>query len=656
MASNSLWLLAGLSLFSFVQCSEVAPQCKQGANGKRACLDEHTSLMQTITKVEKGSKVEKQAVKDVSSTAKVEKHAVEDVSATAKVEKHAGKDVNAKSTKTGMSSSSTKSTANASRVTYAVKESAPALPYTRSAARNPPGWEEILGQIFVSMTGVSLLSCIVLAYCGVMKKWFAKPKGMTPDKIESFQKSWKYYFILMSVMCVSGFTTSQYVPSMTRMQVDFGTVPVVMSATLQAGWFAKACSALVMPWYAEQFGKVRMLMFCSMLLAVGSLGCGTAPDLFWFFTSRVFQGIGQGGETIIFMMVRDIYETSEKRMNYMSTLMFSLILVPMAAPALGGLGGHFVGWRVPFYCLYGWSILNAVLLYFILPETTPVGEPERTAKEYAEETNKLMHDKHMQALIVAMGIGLMICWSVDTNLSLIFGNVYKMGELEITWKMAFIGMSFSLAMVEVWYIKSHMHWRTVTMLRSSTLGALVPGVFGVLMFFIPSLATQFWLGLMCDFSVFIGFFVFLSAQALFMQPVKDMSGPAAGLMTFATTLIGVIGTIESSIEAYLEDNKVTSLTFFQGTMFIIMPLAFWYEFGYSPPDWALEEETHEDENPTEGKDSLQRGLRNRGKADDDDDDKNCCAMPKCIQNSKVWKTMYKDDDEMKDEGSTLKKW
>merc|ERR1740138_258175 len=157
--------------------------------------------------------------------------------------------------------------------------------------------------------------------------------------------------------------------------------------------------------------------------------------------ARVFQGIAEGGEPILMMIGRDCYEKPEDRMGFMARFMSLLFLVPAVAPALGGAIANWVGWRASFFMLAGWGLANTFLVPYLLPETTPVDAPEdKSLEDYRSEFGRVIGNSHIMTLSCVAGIALLVIFVLDTNLSLILGDIFLQNPLQISIKLAALAL------------------------------------------------------------------------------------------------------------------------------------------------------------------------------------------------------------------------
>jgi len=118
---------------------------------------------------------------------------------------------------------------------------------------------------------------------------------------------------------------------------------------------------------SDKYGRRPVLFFSILGSAVGYLLIGFAGALWMVFAGRIVAGITGGNISTAQAYIADVTtkETRAKGMGLFGA-MFGLGFI--FGPAIGGILSRY-GIHVPFLFAAALSLVNAVLLYFILPET-----------------------------------------------------------------------------------------------------------------------------------------------------------------------------------------------------------------------------------------------------------------------------------------------
>jgi predicted MFS family arabinose efflux permease len=108
-----------------------------------------------------------------------------------------------------------------------------------------------------------------------------------------------------------------------------------------------------------------------------TVACGLAQSYWQLFVARFGVGIGEaGGMPPAHAIISDLYAPAE-RATAMSTWSAGVNLGIFLAFLLGGLLGHFYGWRTAFFAAGGMTIGLGLLLRFTVPEPPRSGERQR---------------------------------------------------------------------------------------------------------------------------------------------------------------------------------------------------------------------------------------------------------------------------------------
>lgn len=130
---------------------------------------------------------------------------------------------------------------------------------------------------------------------------------------------------------------------------------------------------------SDKFGRRPILFFSVLGSAVGYLFIGFAFALWMVFAGRIIAGITGGNISTAQAYIADS-TTRENRAKGMGLFGATFGLGFIFGPAIGGILSRY-GINVPFLFAAGLSLFNALLIYFILPETVKknvnLEQPER---------------------------------------------------------------------------------------------------------------------------------------------------------------------------------------------------------------------------------------------------------------------------------------
>ena len=163
-----------------------------------------------------------------------------------------------------------------------------------------------------------------------------------------------------------------------------------------------------------------------------------APNVWWVLVGRVIDGATAGNITIAQAILSDISKDSKERAKYYGIfgMMFGMAMI--VGPLLGGFLIRF-GFPVPFLVAGIFSVVNAMLIYFTLPEThTNRSESQEKMDKFAV-FNALFHDKIAMYLwlffVIGLGAGV-----YRHSFGLYMDAFYHMDETHIGYILAFVGV------------------------------------------------------------------------------------------------------------------------------------------------------------------------------------------------------------------------
>ena len=120
---------------------------------------------------------------------------------------------------------------------------------------------------------------------------------------------------------------------------------------------------------SDTFGRRKVLLAS---LAIYVVGCGlamVAPSFGWLLAARVIQGIGAaGGRVLSVAIVRDRFAGREMA-SVMSLTMMVFLIVPMIAPAIGGLMLALGSWVYVFVSMLALAFWLTAWFSLRMPET-----------------------------------------------------------------------------------------------------------------------------------------------------------------------------------------------------------------------------------------------------------------------------------------------
>lgn len=151
--------------------------------------------------------------------------------------------------------------------------------------------------------------------------------------------------------------------SLPRIVAEFNAIENI-SWVIAAYSLATGISLPVFGRLVDKFGSVKMFAFSLTVFFLASMLCGLAVNIFTLSASRVLQGIGGAGLSLLPITILSSLIPERSRPKYLSPLAAVWSVASIAGPVLGGILTDTVGWRWIF-----WINLPIVLLaaYLAIP-------------------------------------------------------------------------------------------------------------------------------------------------------------------------------------------------------------------------------------------------------------------------------------------------
>jgi MFS transporter, DHA1 family, tetracycline resistance protein len=163
-------------------------------------------------------------------------------------------------------------------------------------------------------------------------------------------------------------------PVLPRLIENVGHMDIAGAAAI-GGWMFFAFSLMqfafgpMMGNLSDAFGRRPLLLLAVFGLLIDYLIMSFAPNLVWLFIGRAFAGFCGASYVIANAYIADV-TLPEDRAKAFGKMGAAFGLGFVVGPALGGILGEY-GARLPFYVAAGFSALNLLYGYFVLPETLP---------------------------------------------------------------------------------------------------------------------------------------------------------------------------------------------------------------------------------------------------------------------------------------------
>ncbi|MGN6164483.1 MAG: TCR/Tet family MFS transporter [Flavisolibacter sp.] len=148
---------------------------------------------------------------------------------------------------------------------------------------------------------------------------------------------------------------------------------------------------------SDKWGRRPVLLFSLLGFGIDYLFLGFAPTIGWLFLGRVIAGITGASFTTASAYIADV-STAENRAQNFGLLGAAFGLGFIIGPSVGGLLAHY-GLRVPFFVAAGFTLLNALYGYFVLPESLSKENRRPFDWKRANPLGSLLHLKKYPSVV-----------------------------------------------------------------------------------------------------------------------------------------------------------------------------------------------------------------------------------------------------------------
>jgi DHA1 family bicyclomycin/chloramphenicol resistance-like MFS transporter len=183
--------------------------------------------------------------------------------------------------------------------------------------------------------------------------------------------------LLVAMSGVSSLSLNILVPAIPSLVTKFGADPAHVELTVSLYIMGLAVAQLIFGPLSDRFGRRRVVLAGLALATLASTSAIFAGGIASLVVWRVLQSLGaSSGQTIGRAIIRDLYER-DRAASMIGLVTSVVVLMPMAAPLIGGILDTLLGWEAVFVFSAALSALVLAWAGLALPETHQAAGVER---------------------------------------------------------------------------------------------------------------------------------------------------------------------------------------------------------------------------------------------------------------------------------------
>lgn len=177
-----------------------------------------------------------------------------------------------------------------------------------------------------------------------------------------------HIFTLVLATATSALSMNVILPSLPAIAAHFQADYSLVQLTVSLYLIGTAVLQLAIGPASDRFGRRKVMLACFAIFIVGSIATLFAPTIEFLLAARLLQAFSAAGMVLSRAIVRDTFETNEAA-SQIGYITMGMAVVPMIAPAIGGILDEIYGWQATFILMLVFGIISFSIVFFDLGET-----------------------------------------------------------------------------------------------------------------------------------------------------------------------------------------------------------------------------------------------------------------------------------------------
>lgn len=167
---------------------------------------------------------------------------------------------------------------------------------------------------------------------------------------------------------ISAMAMNIFLPSLPGMALHFEVDYAVMQLSVATYLAMSAVLQILIGPLSDKIGRRPVILWGVVLFCLATVGCLLAPNATVFLIFRALQAVVAVAMVLSRAVVRDMY-TQDRAASMIGYVTMGMAVVPMIAPAIGGVLEDAFGWRANFGMLLACGLIVLVIAWRDLGET-----------------------------------------------------------------------------------------------------------------------------------------------------------------------------------------------------------------------------------------------------------------------------------------------
>lgn len=194
---------------------------------------------------------------------------------------------------------------------------------------------------------------------------------------------------------------SIFLPSLPGMTTYFDTEYQIIQLSVSLYLACVAVIQIFLGPISDKYGRRSVLLWCTSIFLLATLGCIMAPTVEIFLAFRMLQCVVAAGIVLGRAVVRDMVPQDEAA-SMIGYVTMGMALVPMIAPMIGGALDQVFDWHAVFWALFVGGVAVLVLTWGDLGET--VRGEGRGFSEQLRDYPELMRSHRFWGYVLASAL------------------------------------------------------------------------------------------------------------------------------------------------------------------------------------------------------------------------------------------------------------